>query len=747
MGKRKGKARRKNNQGGNNPFESRQQRSKFNVMNKSTKGTKVNIVKARSDAHQKRENTLGIELKRKNKDNVFDDRRFTREEENMPHEEKMLLLFQRERQRQFNETSDNLYSLGTETSLTHRGKNIGKKVKEGILDLDDDFGGFEKVDPEKSKTREEVMKDVIAKSKYYRALRAEEKEEGFEKMQQLDEELNDIKNLLSIKPTKVKRTGEKKLDEFDQLALELESEARGRPSQPLQTPEAVAQAEMERLQQLERQRIERMLGEDEQEPEKTIGGDDLFDDYNIDYKPNKNKKRGKLQSKKKDIKAVPLSATEEITSLGPEEEIPFTIVMPSSYANFTSLIDDQSPRRQDTIIKRIRACHHLSLSPGNRDKLKVFLQYLMRRIFSLGKVFPFPQDPLNVLIYHIFQLCHQMPEFSANVAKEHISKLQERNKEVVRMPPVSGLIFLIAISHIWPVSDKRHVVITPVMLYMANCLFKAEITSINDVLKGLMLTDIFLNYLTPAQRYSAEPMNFLTRVIFSCLGKDIKEHPLFCNLISTSIDTSILKIETWGKFKATPLPIKVEEVSDDLKFNILNTAVNTLDKYTNIYQDEERVAGYLDVLNSVKVIHKELLNIETLPRVLKTTLNRTSNKLKKRFKVAHSVLKPLQLHKKKIVGLPLYTPDYMTEYQPNAAKTKDKREREVKRLKKEFKQEYKGAERELKADAVFIARKKRKREAEIDEEKTAYTKKVYSFLEEQQRDEKIVQKVKRRKIL
>lgn len=66
-----------------------------------------------------------------------------------------------------------------------------------------------------------------------------------------------------------------------------------------------------------------------------------------------------------------LGALPEVTSLGTEEEIPFTISMPSTYKVFLDIIDKQSVERQAVIIKRIRACNHVSLSEKNKEKMKV----------------------------------------------------------------------------------------------------------------------------------------------------------------------------------------------------------------------------------------------------------------------------------------------------------------------------------------------------------------------------------------
>lgn len=79
------------------------------------------------------------------------------------------------------------------------------------------------------------------------------------------------------------------MDEFDRLVHELESDRRAVPTDPLKTPEAIARAEQERLQQLEAARLRRMRGESDDE------SDDLAED-------DKKGKKGRRDKDKKDKK-------------------------------------------------------------------------------------------------------------------------------------------------------------------------------------------------------------------------------------------------------------------------------------------------------------------------------------------------------------------------------------------------------------------------------------------------------------
>ena len=65
------------------------------------------------------------------------------------------------------------------------------------------------------------------------------------------------------------------------------------------------------------------------------------------------------------VHAVPADPTQ-----ADEDDIPFTIAAPSSYAAFAQLAKGQGPSRLGLIIQRIRACNAIALATDNRRKLQ-----------------------------------------------------------------------------------------------------------------------------------------------------------------------------------------------------------------------------------------------------------------------------------------------------------------------------------------------------------------------------------------
>ena len=290
-----------------NPFEKRPTSMKYNVLGKikNNKAHSKSVAVARSEAFEERKKTILVEALHASKSNKFVDRRFA-EDQNIPEEDKMIMRFQRERVARARK-GGSAFNIDEEEDddeiITHQGVAIRDIVAFkgddfGGSDSDDDalgrdtvkdynFGGFQPVepndeDPERVKSKREVMQEIIAKSKMHKAEKRREKAEREDLIDQLNADFNDISDLLSSKmrpkvkvpKEKVSRAELKKAEksrllepleltettDFDSLTKELAVDLKARPSDRLKTPEDIAKEEYERLQRAEKERIKRMTG-------------------------------------------------------------------------------------------------------------------------------------------------------------------------------------------------------------------------------------------------------------------------------------------------------------------------------------------------------------------------------------------------------------------------------------------------------------------------------------------------------
>lgn len=194
---------------------------------------------------------------------------------------------------------------------------LEKRLKKRRLDPSEEHGSGsdeEETRPERKKSKAEVMKEVIAKSKLHKYERQKAKEDDEEEREKLDAQMTDIWALLGRQqPSKIAGPGtganmepvpgrdeprdEKKGDdikinpgrlaqiegkedaEYDARVREMVYDKRSQPAERTKTAEEKALEESERLRKLEEARQRRMRGEEDSEDEQAAhegeGDDEL----------------------------------------------------------------------------------------------------------------------------------------------------------------------------------------------------------------------------------------------------------------------------------------------------------------------------------------------------------------------------------------------------------------------------------------------------------------------------------------
>ncbi|KAK7243781.1 hypothetical protein RIF29_38593 [Crotalaria pallida] len=327
-----------------NPFESIWSRRKFQVLGQKRKGESRRVGLARSLAIEKRKKTLLKEYEQSAKSSVFVDKRIGEKDEGLDDFGKAILRSQRERQLNMKLSKKSKYHLsdGEEDFEDVLGRDDfddemlpdDNGDEAGEIEKKSDFGTWTPRDTSvvegeenKHKSKKEVMEEIIAKSKFYKAQRAKDKEENEHLVEELDSEftklvqhdalisltepskMNALKALVnrsisneqsnkdhSSASRRMNNSSEDKPDDYDKLVKQMGLEMRARPSDRTKTPEEIAQEERERLEQLEEERQKRMTAaedssdedEDNKDSEKpskqkprSLSGDDLGDSFSV----------------------------------------------------------------------------------------------------------------------------------------------------------------------------------------------------------------------------------------------------------------------------------------------------------------------------------------------------------------------------------------------------------------------------------------------------------------------------------
>jgi nucleolar protein 14 len=302
-----------------NPFEVKTSARgpKFDVTNSKNVGgaTGTKSIKARPGvsrglAEENRRKTLLVEMQRRNKVGGILDKRFGENDPSMAPEDKMLERFTQEIQRRHkNSSAFDLEDDDFSGELTHMGQSLslnGPAIADDFIEDDlvlsdaedhpedeerrlkrrrgSDSEGSEDEEspnlPERKKTKQEVMKEVIAKSKFHKYERQAAKDDDEDLREELDKDMAEIHALLRgvSKPAVPKPAGISGMNperaallngtdrvqfekEYDLRLRQLAQDKKSKPTERLKTEEEKLAEQSRKLQDLEKARLRRMQGE------------------------------------------------------------------------------------------------------------------------------------------------------------------------------------------------------------------------------------------------------------------------------------------------------------------------------------------------------------------------------------------------------------------------------------------------------------------------------------------------------
>ena len=558
-----------------NPFEMRFVKEKHSVVNRKTKTDVGKPGISRAKAIQKRKDTLLQEYKRKDKTNIFVDKRIGEKDTELSAEDKMIARFAAERINQ-GKKQGSIFNLGEEETLTHFGKSLAdieryddprsddedevsdpasKKLKASFVE-EAHFGGFlTKADVDyasgKSNTRKDWIEQMIADSKKRKAEKSKDLEEAEEMTNDLDEKWKTLLPSSAISgkiyggKKKVEDEDEKEQDDYNILMKELmfQSTKRAPAQERLKTDEEVVKEEKERLEKLEADRLKRMKGEDddatsegddneieesaednevqsdddddsEDDDDESLGLDE--DDRYSDLESDEDEKTTSVSSTNKKDKKKVLS-TEAIEAA--QKAIPFTFAAPQSYEELINHFQDRSPKEKSIVIERIIKCNHPQFGENNKAHLEELFRFILQYIHECCEY----NDEENIQpdIESAEALCpflYDLAKFSpAPAAKSVLGVIQEKYEEYCKKqrsyPTLESLVFLKISLILFPASDYRHPVVTPSIQWMTHMLSTAKANTVSSFTSGLFISSMLIEAISLSKRFSPELINFLRGIL------------------------------------------------------------------------------------------------------------------------------------------------------------------------------------------------------------------------------------------
>lgn len=682
-----------------NPFNTKVTKPKFEVLNKYDRGVSGNMVKSRTKAHAVRSATLLPQLKELKRAHTssFIDRRFGERDRTMTKEEVMQERFAREQQRlarkqsrknkfDLNRLPDDDLEEGGEDGfeLTHGGRSLAQMDDEELEDydeyqLDDDgddeetiglfgkknarggnldkslvssahFGGFGD-DEGRPKSKQEVMKELIAKSKFYKHERQRIKEENEAMTEDLNAMFTEIRGNLQVLSESDRRklkeassasatttdgsaAAAANVDDYESVLKDLTFDPRSRPTDRTLSPEEREKLEKERAEAKEKAMLARMLPEEERKRLK--GVEDV--DGNADYDESEEDENVDLSS------AVPVDP--ELVKISKHQ---------AGLMRAFCKASDQTQAQQ----------HYADLIQYARKQPRTMIQLARSMRSEIGRLSTAFTERCN------------------------------RTGRGTFMPAASSLRLLLLVSRIFSCSDFHHIVATPAQLLMAYYLRVGRITKLGHIQRALGLVYLATQFQETGRRCIPEALEVLFTVLSACEANPeaLKSYShYFRRPMSRSLFEAFSGLKT------------AEDVSFDP--SLLLFADGDGDK-----EQQLSPAVLLKFAQELTVKVFEILQQGDYPAMKEalhpfTFLKHCPASLQELYSAACSGSSSLQLQSHKPLALPMLTPEFEVDYSIDGrGRGRDVASelRAEARMKAAHRREYKSAVRELKRDAAFLA--------------------------------------------
>jgi nucleolar protein 14 len=711
---------------------------------------------------QRRE-TLLLEVQSRNKVGGIVDRRIGEDDPSMTAEERAIQRFAKERSRR---KGASVFDLEGDELLTHGGRALDlaeedydaaslasesnadsdneRKRKRVDEEVDDALNGEEADQPDRKKSKAEVMEEVIKKSKLHKYERQKAKEDDDEIRRELDQDFSSIQGALGAFRQAIERgakpatqvvteieeiemhpdraamlngSAAKQADvSYDEQLRKFARDQRAQPSDRTKTQEEKAQEEAELAKALEEKRMKRMMGEPlEDEDENDDDAPDLegvdnlentngFDDDAAEFglsdvrhtRPDGIDDEDDFLIEEGLIASDSETGISDEESLGDVSESEDELLAPNEDAEPV-----QSNGKSSSCPRTLEEAETLFRDMGGDQYHDTIRRIRLRHDASLdpenkNKLARFSQS----LVEYLAVMPTQTPTPSSStidVVSRHIHSMARKSPEPVSqafrahlqkmhqsksMTP-GDLVILNAIGSIFPPSDHFHQIVTPALLLMARWLGMTTPKTPLDLKTGAYLCALCLEYQSLSKRYIPELVRFTTLALRS-------GHPK--SLLQAHITNLTHMADLWSAKRA----------------------------FIEIFLPAALSA--LQALKATKATHhlQVLLSHAQLSR------------------------RTLELHHHRPLAIKTFVPKFEESFDPRKHYDPDPDRAESARLRKEFKREKKGAMRELRKDASFLAREKLREKKEKDrayEEK--YRKIVAEIQGEEGREKNAYERVRR----
>ena len=452
--------------------------------------------------------------------------------------------------------------------------------------------------------------------------------------------------------------------------------------------------------------------------------------------------------------------------------------VPTTLESFHTLISKYATTGSDVslIIQRIHKSNSVRLDRRNSEKMQNFYDVLLRRFVAVGDAIYSSGNggkeldrykQLDSLTQTLYSMAQEMPDTAGAVwnrrlgilqsahtkrlrdaGGEHVASTADDGTEEISAWPSTGVILLLrALGHIFPVTDQRHHVVTPTILFLGQILGHTPILSLHDLVMGTICCGLLIEYTKEAKRIVPEAHAFLASVLRFFAHDDVDRQgsyplPTFHAASKLEAFSSLRSIvpnidKDWDDASPPQLSLELSMMrSHSMPAAILYAALHWIEvSIQNLSGSLGRAEWetFAEIARALHVLLPAKKAVNAWPSVLSAKITTVVALVRSLDEAAHS-RPPLQ--RRAMTGKPaLVTLAPRLEDPDRYTMTKDRRKSssaELERTRREYKREHKAVARELRLDNAMIETERRRVQDEKDAVAKAKRQRAFAWLESEQ---------------
>lgn len=392
-----------------------------------------------------------------------------------------------------------------------------------------------------------------------------------------------------------------------------------------------------------------------------------------------------------------------------KDGVPYTFPCPQTHEELVKTVESVDVTKLPVVVQRIRALYHPKLDSGNKERLGNFSQALVKHIAFLGdNLEPNWFPTLEGLIRHVHSLAKTLP---IEVAKGYRACLLEMSEQRPLALTGGDLILLTGIGTTFPTSDHFHQVVTPAILVIGRYLGQKIPQTLADYATGTYLSILALQYQQLSKRYVPELVNFCLNTLCAlapekprqALGLFPLHDPPAGTRLKSATKTPLRKL-TLADCQPSHVAALPPAALASLRASLLNTTISLLQSASSLWHTH---AAFPETFSPFALALSHLTTppcTSHLPPALIINTRDAATSLTTRLARARLARRPLELHHHRPLAVRTYVPKFEDSYDPTKHYDPDRERADAAKLRAEHKKERKGAMRELRKDAAFVAR-------------------------------------------